>query len=264
MLSKRSLSLLELAVETEDAVHTTSTNVGPENRSEPHQASGHAQKLNWLRAGVLGANDGIVSVAAVVVGVAGATSQIGPILTAGAAAVIGGAVSMGLGEYVSVSSQKDAEEALVAKEKRELQEDPEGELEELTQLYQEQGLSRDTAEKVAVEWTEKDALKAHLQMELNIDEDDIVSPWHAAFASMLAFLAGAILPMLTIVLLPQGANIVGTFVATLVALALTGAVSAKLGGSSPVKAGIRVVIGGAMALGFTYLVGYLLGASGVA
>ncbi|WP_440439143.1 VIT1/CCC1 transporter family protein [Pseudoglutamicibacter cumminsii] len=238
MLSKRSLSLLALAVETEDAVHTTSTNVGPENRSEPRQVSGHAQKLNWLRAGVLGTNDGIVSVAAVVVGVAGATTQLGPILTAGAAAVIGGAVSMGLGEYVSVSSQKDAEEALVAKEKRELQEDPEGELEELTQLYQEQGLSRDTAERVAVELSEKDALKAHLQMELNIDEDDIVSPWRAAFASMLAFFAGAILPMLTIVLLPPGANIVGTFIATLVALALTGAVGAKLGGSSPVKAGM--------------------------
>lgn len=229
---------------------------------EPHRG-GVAQRLNWLRAGVLGANDGIVSVAAIVVGVAGATSATGPILTAGVAGLVGGAISMALGEYVSVSSQSDSERALIAKERAELRDMPEEELDELTALYRAKGLSETTARQVAVELTEHDALSAHLSIELNIDQEDVVSPWHAAAASAAAFTIGAILPMLAILLPPAAWRIPVTFVAVLLALAVTGALSATIGGSSRLRATLRVVIGGALALAVTYGVGSLLGASGV-
>ena len=228
---------------------------------EPHRG-GIAQRLNWLRAGVLGANDGIVSVAAIVVGVAGATTATGPILTAGLAGLVGGAISMALGEYVSVSSQSDSERALIAKERQELRDMPDEELDELAGLYQARGLSAQTARQVAVELTAHDALAAHLSAELNIDQDDVVSPWHAAVASAAAFTIGAILPMLAILLPPPGWRVPVTFVAVLVALAITGAISAHIGGSSRLRAMIRVVIGGALALAATYGVGALLGASG--
>lgn len=228
---------------------------------EPHRG-GIAQRLNWLRAGVLGANDGIVSVAAIVVGVAGATTATGPILTAGLAGLVGGAISMALGEYVSVSSQSDSERALIAKERQELRDMPDEELDELAGLYQARGLSAQTARQVAVELTAHDALAAHLSAELNIDQDDVVSPWHAAVASAAAFTIGAILPMLAILLPPPGWRVPVTFVAVLVALAITGAISAHIGGSSRPRAMIRVVIGGALALAATYGVGALLGASG--
>ena len=229
---------------------------------EPHQ-QGLAQRLNWLRAGVLGANDGIVSTAAVVVGVAGATSELAPILTAGAAALVGGAISMALGEYVSVSSQSDSERALIAKEKRELREMPDEELDELTGLYEAKGLAPETARQVAIELTAHDAVAAHLSAELNIDENDVVSAWHAAIASAVAFTIGALLPMLAILLPPAGVRVPVTFVAVLVALALTGWISAWIGGSSKIRAIVRVVLGGALALVATYVVGSLLGASGV-
>lgn len=225
---------------------------------EPHR-NGLAQRLNWLRAGVLGANDGIVSTAAVVVGVASATGQTIPVLLAGSAALVGGAISMALGEYVSVSSQRDTEKALIEKEKRELEEDPAAELEELTQLYEQQGLSRGTAERVATELTEKDALRAHLAAELNIDAEDIVSPWHAAFASAIAFVLGALLPMATILLAPHPARIPLTFVAVLVALAITGWVAAWIGQANRTRAVVRTLIGGALALTATFLVGSLFG-----
>lgn len=234
----------------------------PLHANEPHRG-GIAQRLNWLRAGVLGANDGIVSVAAIVVGVAGATSSTGPILTAGVAGLVGGAISMALGEYVSVSSQSDSEKALIAKERAELRDMPAEELDELTALYRAKGLSESTATQVAIELTEHDALAAHLSIELNIDQDDIVSPWHAAAASAAAFTIGAILPMLAILLPPAGWRIPVTFVAVLMALAVTGTLSATIGGSSRLRATLRVVIGGALALAATYGVGVLLGASGV-
>lgn len=226
---------------------------------EDASRSGLSQKLNWLRAGVLGANDGIVSVAAVVVGVAGATTALGPIITAGAAAVLGGAVSMALGEYVSVSSQRDSEHALIAKETRELEEDPEGELLELAEMYRERGLTEDTARRVAEELTAKDALRAHLAVELNIDEEDVVSPWHAAFASFVAFLLGALLPMAAILLPPPGLRVPITVAATIIALAVTGTIAAHIGGSSRTRAALRVVIGGALALAVTFAIGRLLG-----
>ncbi|NEM90087.1 VIT1/CCC1 transporter family protein [Galbitalea soli] len=229
---------------------------------EPHR-EGIASRLNWLRAGVLGANDGIVSVAAIVVGVAGATSAGAPILTAGLAGLVGGAISMALGEYVSVSSQSDSQRALIEKERRELAEDPEGELAELAGLYEAKGLSAETAQKVAEELTERDALAAHLEVELKIDEHDVVSPWHAAGASALAFTIGGILPLLAILLPPAPVRIAVTFASVLIALALTGALSARIGGTGVLRPTIRVVVGGAAALAATFIIGRLLGTSGL-
>ncbi len=231
--------------------------VNGRHSDEPHR-EGLAQRLNWLRAGVLGANDGIVSVAAVVVGVAGATTSVPAIVTAGLAALVGGAISMALGEYVSVSSQRDSEHALIAKERRELAEMPEAELAELTGLYETKGLKPETARQVAIELTEHDALAAHLSAELGIDQDDVVSPWHAAFASAIAFTIGGILPMLTI-LTSAAIRIPLTFAIVLIALAVTGYVAAWIGGSSRGRAMLRVVIGGALALAATFAIGALLG-----
>ncbi len=227
---------------------------------EPH-AGGLAGRLNWLRAGVLGANDGIVSVAGIVVGVAGAGGSRATVFTAGLAGLVAGAVSMALGEYVSVSSQRDSETALVAKERRELAETPDEELAELAALYQAKGLSPGTARTVAEELTARDALAAHLDAELNIDQDDLVSPLQAAGASALSFLLGAVLPMLAILLPPEGLRVPVTFAAVLLALGITGAVSARLGGSGPRRAVTRVVAGGAAGLAVTYAVGQLFGSA---
>ncbi|WP_424936816.1 MULTISPECIES: VIT1/CCC1 transporter family protein [Bacteria] len=232
------------------------------HEGEAH-GEGLAQRLNWLRAGVLGANDGIVSVASLVVGVAGATTENAAILTAGIAGLVGGAISMALGEYVSVSSQRDSERALIAKERHELRTMPEEELEELTELYRRRGLSEQTARKVAEELTAHDALSAHLEIELGLKEDDLVNPWHAALSSAVAFTLGALLPLIAILLPPPEIRVPVTFVAVLVALAATGAIAARIGGSAPLRASIRLVIGGALALVATWLIGTLLGTSGV-
>ena len=229
---------------------------------EPHVA-GITGRLNWLRAGVLGANDGIVSVAAIVVGVAGATSAVAPILTAGVAGLVGGAISMALGEYVSVSSQRDSQRALIGKERRELEELPVEELAELTAIYEAKGLSAKTAKLVAEELTAHDVLSAHLEAELGISETEIVSPWQAAGASALAFTLGAVLPLLAILLPPEPIRVPVTFVAVLVALALTGILSAWIGGSPWLRPTVRVVVGGAIALAATFLIGTLLGTTGV-
>lgn len=225
---------------------------------EPH-SGGLANRLNWLRAGVLGANDGIVSVAAIAVGVAGATAQLGPILTASVAGLVGGAISMALGEYVSVSSQRDTEHALIAKEKTELATMPHEELAELTRLYQDKGLSPQTARQVAEELTANDALAAHLDAELNIDQNDIVSPWRAAYASAIAFTIGGLLPILAITFFPPSMRVPATFAAVLVALAITGATGGYLGDSPILRPMVRVVVGGALALAATFLIGRLLG-----
>lgn len=230
---------------------------------EPHDAASNG-KLNWLRAGVLGANDGIVSIAALVVGIAAATSDVSVIFLTGIAALIAGAVSMGLGEYVSVSSQRDSELAWINKERRELEMFPEEELEELVVLYEKEGLSPETARKVAEELTAKDVLKAHLKIELNIDGEDLTNPIHAAISSILSFLAGAIIPLAAILLtiglgMPTTPAIIITFAATIVALALTGGIGAFIGGSPVPRSIIRVVIGGTIALAITYGIGLLIG-----
>jgi VIT1/CCC1 family predicted Fe2+/Mn2+ transporter len=225
---------------------------------EPHSYGG-AARLNWLRAGVLGANDGIVSVASIVVGVAGAGAPPGAILTAGAAALVGGAVSMALGEYISVSSQSDSQKAMIDLERQELAEFPDAELDELASLYEAKGLAPETARTVALELTAHDPLAAHLDIELNLAEDEIVSAWHAAAASAVSFLAGGVLPFLAILLLPSAVRVPGTFVVVLIALALTGGLGARLGGTALLRPAIRVVAGGAIALTATFLIGSLLG-----
>jgi hypothetical protein len=225
---------------------------------EPHRVS-HLSKLNWLRAGVLGANDGIVSIAALLVGVAAATQALEPLIIAGVAGLAAGAISMGLGEYVSVSSQRDSELSLIAKEKQELIDQPEVELAELATLYEHKGLSPATAKIVAQELTDHDPIRAHLEAELNILESHIVNPWAAALSSIVSFLAGAMLPFLSVLLAAPDFRIAATVVASLIALGATGAAGAYLGGSRMLPAVIRVIIGGALALAVTWGIGTLLG-----
>ena len=226
--------------------------------AEPH-ASGLSARLNWLRAGVLGANDGIVSTAGLVIGVAAATTERSPILTAGIAGLIAGAVSMALGEYVSVSTQRDTERALLDKERRELAEMPDEELAELAAMYQAKGLSPSTAQLVAEELTAHDAFAAHVDIELNIDPDELTNPWQAAFASAISFSLGALLPLLAILLPPVSARIPVTFAGVLVALALTGTISARLGGAAVGRAVGRIVGGGALAMLVTFAIGQFVG-----
>ncbi|HLT59894.1 MAG TPA: VIT family protein [Microlunatus sp.] len=230
----------------------------PNHHGEPHGA-GLQQKLNWLRAGVLGANDGIVSTAGIVIGVAAATTDRGAIGIAGLAGLVAGALSMAAGEYVSVSTQRDTEQALIAKEREELRTMPAQELEELTQLYRDKGLSDELAREVATELTRKDALAAHLDAELNLDADDVANPWTAAIASAASFSVGALLPLLAILLPPSELRIPLTFVAVVLALALTGVVSSRLGSAPSGRAVVRNVIGGAVAMIITYGVGRLVG-----
>jgi vacuolar iron transporter family protein len=226
--------------------------------SEPHVGS-LSSKLNWLRAGVLGANDGIVSTAGIVVGVAAATVEHTPIFTAGIAGLAAGAVSMALGEYVSVSTQRDSERALLRKERHELRDDPVAELDELSALYEAKGLSTATARTVAEELTDHDAFAAHAEVELGIDPDDLTNPWQAAASSALSFTIGALLPLIAILIPPTTWRIPVTAVAVLLALMLTGAVSAGLGGAPKGRAVLRNMIGGSLALVITYLIGLLVG-----
>ena len=231
-------------------------------RFEPHRVA-FASRLNWLRAGILGANDGIVSIAALVVGVAAATSDIRTILIAGVAGIVAGSISMAAGEYVSVSSQRDSERALIARERQELIDQPDEELLELAEIYQAKGLSASTARLVAKELTAHDAISAHLEAELGFDERQLTNPWHAAFSSALAFLAGATLPMLAITLPPDGWRIPLAFGASLLALAITGWVGARLGNSPPLRPVFRILAGGTFALLLTWGIGTVLGVSGI-
>ncbi len=233
---------------------------------ESHDGSSNS-KLNWLRAAVLGANDGIVSVASIVVGVAGASgdapNSASFILTAGVAGLAAGALSMAMGEYVSVSTQRDTEKAMLEKEKYELEHYPEAELEELANLYKAKGLSDITAHTVARELTERDAFAAHVDAELNIDPDDLTDPWHAAFASAAAFFSGAIVPLVVILMSPESLRIPITFVSVVLALAITGSLSAHVGGSRKTKATLRVVLGGMIAMIVTFAIGKLVGFVGL-
>lgn len=235
----------------------------PVTRVPEPRTGGLEQRLNALRAGVLGANDGIVSTAAVVVGVAGATASTGVIALAGIAAAVGGAVSMALGEYVSVSSQRDSEKNVMAQVSAALAADPRAELDALAGLYEERGIAPGTSRAVAEQLSSRDALDAHLRERHNIDATDVASPWHAALASFLAFAAGALLPLLAILLPAAQLRVPVTFVVTLAGLALTGAVAAGIGGGSRLRAALRVLLGGALALAATYLIGSWLGTAGI-
>ncbi|GAA1973111.1 VIT family protein [Catenulispora subtropica] len=225
---------------------------------DPHEGLG--ARLNWLRAGVLGANDGIVSTAGLVVGVAGATDTKSTLLASGIAGLLAGSLSMASGEYVSVSTQRDTEQAALALERRELAESPDAEFEELVGLYKGRGMSEETARQVAEEMTAHDALAAHARTELGINPNELTNPWSAAIASFIAFSVGALLPLLAIVLPPQGWRVPVTVVSVLIALVVTGYVSARLGRAAPGRAILRNVVGGALAMGITYVVGTFIGA----
>ncbi|WP_308287386.1 VIT1/CCC1 transporter family protein [Actinomadura parmotrematis] len=220
-------------------------------------------RLNWLRAGVLGANDGVVSTAGLVVGVAGATGSRSALLTAGLAGLLSGSLSMAAGEYVSVSTQRDSERAKLAMEERELAESPQDAVAELARAYEGKGLSPGLARQVAEELSRGDALTAHAEAEFGIDPDELTNPWQAAGASFLSFTVGALLPLLAIVLPPAGARLAVTVAAVVAALAICGWVSARLGEARPLPAVLRNVAGGSIAMAVTYVAGTLLGAAGV-
>lgn len=229
--------------------------------SQEFQRTAMAAKLNWLRAGVLGANDGIVSTAGLVMGVAGATTDSAAILIAGVAGLVAGSISMAGGEYTSVSAQKDSEKAALAKERIELRENPEMELRELAWFYEQKGLSLELATKVAKELTAKDALKAHAEAELGIDSEQHASPGQAAIASFVAFAGGSLLPLLAVTGPWIDARIPVTVGAVVASLAITGYVGAKIGGARSTAAIIRNVVVSLLTMGITYGIGLLVGTS---
>jgi VIT1/CCC1 family predicted Fe2+/Mn2+ transporter len=235
------------------------TDEDPQHWHEEIDGEDIGTRLNWLRAAVLGANDGIISTAGVVMGVAGATDDRSAIVIAGIAALTAGAISMAAGEYVSVSTQRDSERSMLALEAEELRRMPETERRELSSMLEDKGLSPRLAGEVADELTERDALAAHAEIEFGIDPDNLTNPWHAAWASMVAFTLGALLPLLVVATSPDAHRVLLTVLSTAAALALTGFVSARLGFSPWLRAMARNVGGGLLAMGVTYLVGTLVG-----
>lgn len=216
-------------------------------------------RIGWLRAAVLGANDGIVSTSSLVVGVAAAGTGRTEVLIAGLAGLVAGAMSMAAGEYVSVSSQTDAENADLARERQELAQTPGPELEELTRIYEERGLDRDLAEKVAAQLTERDALGSHARDELGISETVTAHPIQAGLVSALTFAVGAVVPLIVAMLAPPARISTFVAVATLVSLAVLGGLGASAGGAGILRGAWRVTFWGALAMGATALVGSLFG-----
>lgn len=226
----------------------------------PHLERHLVARIGWLRAAVLGANDGIVSTASLIVGVAAASAARGEILMAGVAGLVAGAMSMAAGEYVSVSSQSDTEKADLARERRELASDPEFELVELANIYAARGVAPDLAKQVARQLMAKDALGAHARDELGISDISAARPIQAAIASAFTFATGAALPLLVVLIAPASVLIWATAIASLVFLAALGAISARTGGASVWKAIVRVTFWGALAMGVTAGIGSLFGA----
>ncbi len=219
----------------------------------------YIHRSNWLRAAVLGANDGIISVSSLAIGVAAASVTKEPIVLATIAGVVAGALSMAAGEYVSVSSQTDTEKADIEREKKELEEMPEQELKILAQIYEKRGLKKETAMQVALELTERDVLAAHVRDELGINEMSKANPIQAAIASGAAFTVGGILPLLTVLFAPVLGMEYWLYGFTIVFLVILGATSAKTGGSSIGKAILRITIWGTIAMGLSALAGYIFG-----
>ena len=224
------------------------------------QRNSMAAKLNWLRAGVLGANDGIMSTSGLVLGVAASPGvQSGTILVAGVAAVVAGSISMAGGEYTSVSAQKDSEKAALQVERDELRTNPEGELRELAWFYEQKGMSPKLAIKVAEELTSKDALKAHAEAELGIDSHHHVSPLQASLSSFIAFAVGGALPLLAMAGPWTEYRVQATVGSVVAALILTGYVGAKIGGAKSGRGILRNLIVSSMTMGITYFIGHLVG-----
>lgn len=237
-------------------------NVGHARRSLFRHGEQHnSHRIGWLRAVVLGANDGTISVASLVVGIAASGAARADLLVAGLAATAAGAASMAAGEFVSVQSQADTEQADLARERRELAIDPAGELAELTEIYRSRGLSAETAQQVAEQLTRHDALAAHARDELGLTDTLRARPIQAALASAMSFMLGALVPILAILISPAGRVGQSTTVAALVALAVLGGLSARAGGAPMGRGVVRMVFWGSLALGLTALVGHLVGAA---
>lgn len=225
-----------------------------------HAESHRAHRIGWLRASVLGANDGVVSVSSLVVGVASGGAATDVILLTGMAGLVAGALSMAAGEYISVRSQADTEQADLEREKRELRDTPDSELAELTHIYMQRGLDEELAGRVARQLTERDALSAHARDELGITEELRARPIQAALASAAAFAVGAAIPIVATVLAPVTSVVIITTVVTLCSLTVLGAIAAWAGGASILRGALRVTFWGALAMGVTSLVGRLFGA----
>ena len=219
----------------------------------------YIHRSNWLRAAVLGANDGIISISSLAIGVAAASATREPIVLATVAGLVAGALSMAAGEYVSVSSQTDTEKADIEREMKELEEMPEAELNILAQIYEKRGLKKETAMQVAIELTEKDALGAHIRDELGINEISQANPIQAAIASGAAFTVGGVLPLLVILFAPLKGMEYWLYGFTTIFLIILGTTAAKTGGSSVPKAILRITIWGTIAMGLSALVGYFFG-----
>jgi len=227
--------------------------------SRLHSETHRAHRIGWLRAAVLGANDGIVSTASLIVGVAASAAGQAEILTAGIAGLVAGAMSMAAGEYVSVSSQSDTEQADLARERRELKDQPEFELAELTAIYEKRGVSPDLARQVAVQMTAKDALAAHALDELGISDTTAAQPVQAALTSAATFAVGAAMPLASAFLAPAGSVIYVVSIASLLFLAVLGALGARAGGAGMVRGTLRVTFWGALAMAVTAAIGHLFG-----
>jgi VIT1/CCC1 family predicted Fe2+/Mn2+ transporter len=227
--------------------------------SRLHSENHLVSRIGWLRAAVLGANDGIVSTASLIMGVATASANTQQILVAGVAGLVAGAMSMAAGEYVSVSSQADTEQADLARERMELETMPEAELKELTQIYVKRGLTHDLASQVAIQLTANDALDAHSRDELGIVEHMAARPIEAAVTSAATFAVGAVMPLIMVLLSPASVLIYAVAIASSVFLALLGAIGAKAGGANVVKATARVTFWGAFAMALTAGIGALVG-----
>ena len=227
--------------------------------SAPHPAVHLSHRSNWLRAAVLGANDGIVSTACLVLGVAASGASGAAIVTAGIAGLAAGALSMAAGEYVSVSSQRDAEQADIRLEQRELLSDPKGELVELAEIYERRGLTPELASEVAEALSQRGALEAHARDELGLDEQRLARPFQAAWTSALSFTAGAALPLVAVGVLSQSLRVGGTVAVSLLALGSLGDLGARLGGAPKRRASIRIVVWGAVAMAITAGIGVLVG-----
>lgn len=231
------------------------------SRLHIHTENHLVKRIGWLRASVLGANDGIVSTASLIIGVASASVGQNEILIAGVAGMVAGAMSMAAGEYVSVSSQSDTEQSDLSRERKELVEQPEAELDELTQIYVARGVEEPLAREVSMQLMKKDALAAHARDELGISEITAARPIQAAFSSAGSFTVGAILPLVTALICPANILVPAVSIASLAFLALLGAIGAKAGGANLIKATTRVTFWGALAMALTAGIGAIFGTS---
>ncbi|HVW71563.1 MAG TPA: VIT family protein [Candidatus Paceibacterota bacterium] len=227
----------------------------------PHEEEHKSHRAGWLRAAVLGVDDGIVSTSSIMLGVIAAAQSDAAILTAGIAGLFAGALSMAAGEYVSVSSQKDSELYDIAIERKSLKENPEEELKELASIYESRGLDRELAAKVADQLHAHDAVGAHARDELNIDHEDLAKPMQAAVASAISFFLGGAIPIIAAVAASHISGVWIITVVSLIALAVSGAVGAIIGGGNKLWAALRVFLGGGLAMAVTYGIGYLVGVS---